>query len=124
MCCVIYRVIESKYRNDDKCAAHVINFRVLMNLLSSGGGLLSLTFSMQWREERGWGGKGSDQTNAALVCAKSCNQAIMRLCPGSLIVRSKNQYSLSHFNNSCTPPTHFGHVIKKVPLFEDTQPNV
>lgn len=53
MCCVIYQIIESKYHSDDKCAARVINFQVLMNLLSSFGGLLSLTFSMHWREERG-----------------------------------------------------------------------
>lgn len=62
MCCVIYHIIESKYHSDDKCAARVINFQVLMNLLWSVGGLLSLTFSMQCREERGQKGKkiGSD----------------------------------------------------------------
>lgn len=48
----------------------------------------------------------------------------MRLCPGSLILRSKSQYSFSHFNNSCTPPTHFCHIIKKVILSKDTHPNV
>lgn len=54
MCCVIYHVIESQHHSDDKCAARVIKFQVLMNLLSPVGGLLLLTFSMQWREERGW----------------------------------------------------------------------
>lgn len=48
----------------------------------------------------------------------------MRLRPGSLIFKSESQYSFSHFNNSCAPPTHFCHAIKKATLSEDTQPNV
>lgn len=46
--------MESKYHSDDKCAARVINIVVLMKLLLSFGGLLSLAFSMQWRDQSGW----------------------------------------------------------------------
>lgn len=47
--------MESKYHSDDKCAARVVNFVVLMKPLSSVGGLLSFAFSKvgsRWERER------------------------------------------------------------------------
>lgn len=58
MCCVIYHVMESKYHSDDKCAARVINFVVLLKLLSSVGGIYHLYLACSGEIRAG--GKGSD----------------------------------------------------------------